>query len=133
MNALDTAVLKDRILQFLAKNPDLYIEIDIIKKDLKINSFSMAVLCAYIKEMSDDIVINSVFTKDGGSARIIDMGHKLLEEGGYTRIATEAETNSRIAKEKTKLEIQNLKRTKWISIIAIVISLIALGVSIFKK
>jgi hypothetical protein len=132
MNALDTAVLKDRILQFLAKNPDMYIEIDIIKKDLRINSFSMAVLCAYIKEMSDDIVINSVFTKDGGSARIIDMGHKLLEEGGYTRIATEAEENSRIAKEKTKLEIQNLKRTKAISILAIIISLIALAVSIFK-
>ena len=132
MNALDTAVLKDRILQFLAKNPDMYIEIDIIKKDLRINSFSMAVLCAYIKEMSDDIVINSVFTKDGGSARIIDMGNKLLEEGGYTRIATEAEENSRIAKEKTKLEIQNLKRTKVISILAIIISFIALAVSIFK-
>jgi hypothetical protein len=133
MNALDTTILKDKILQFLAKNPDMYIDIDVIRKDLKMNSISIAVICAYIKEMSDDIVIDGAYTKDGGSARILDMGHKLLVEGGYTRIATEAEENSRKSKEKTKLEIQNLKRTKVISILAIIISLIALAVSIFKN
>lgn len=133
MNALEIAILKDKILQFLAKNPDMYIDIDIIKKDLKLQNLTIAILCAYIKEMSDDQVIDGSFTKDGGCARIVDMGQKLLVEGGYTRRGTEQEADNQIIKEKTRLEIENLKWSKWLSRIAIVISLIALGVSIFKK
>jgi len=133
MYALQTATLKDDILKFLAKQPKLYIDIDVIKKDLRINSISIAVLCAYIKEMSDDQVIESVFTKDGGSARIVDIGLKLLVEGGYTRIAKEFEEERENGRKKTKLEIQNLKLTKWLSIAAIILSIAALLVSIFKK
>lgn len=133
MNALDTAVLKDKILQYLAKNPDMYIDIDVIKKDLEINSISMTVLCAYLNELSDDTVISFAQTKEGGSVMVSDMGEKLLIEGGYTRIVKEMEEDRQIGQEKTKLEIQNLKLTKWISIIAIIISIVALFISIIKK
>ena len=133
MNSLEISILKDNILNFLAKNPQLYIDIDVIKKDLRLNTISLAVLFAYFNDMGEDDVIQFAQTKDGGSVRILEKGQKLLVEGGYTKIAKESEEERHIDHEKTKLEIQNLKLTKWLSIIAIILSVAAFVVSIFKK
>jgi hypothetical protein len=133
MDALQTALIKDDILKFLATKPNLFIDIDVIKKDLRLNSLSIVLLSAYIKEMTNDGVINSSFTYDGGSALILDMGHKLLNDGGYTTLAKELEEDRLIGRQKTKLEIQNLKLTKLLSIVAIILSIAALVVSILKK
>ena len=61
MNALEIAVLKDRILQHLNKNIGLYTDLDIIKKDLKIYHIPEVVLKSYIKEMCDENVMLNLF------------------------------------------------------------------------
>jgi hypothetical protein len=66
-------------------------------------------------------------------------GEKLLYEGGYTRLF-EDELKNRERQEfdnqkfrlKTDLEIQNLKRSKWLSVAAFIISILAILVALFK-
>lgn len=64
----------------------------------------------------------------------------LLAAGGYAKPIQDKlnerrqqEADKQKARELTDLNIKNLKRAKWFSIAAIIISLAALAVSILKK
>lgn len=133
MNQLEIALLKDKILTYLAKRANLYIDLDVLIKDLKLANISKSVLNGYMNEMSLQGRIDYAATKDSGSARITDEGEKLLSEGGFSEIAKQNEQDRITVKEKTRLEIQNLKLTRWLSIIAIIISVLAIIISIIKQ
>lgn len=133
MNQLEIALLKDKILTYLAKRANQYIDLDVLIKDLKLANISKSVLNGYMNEMSLQGTIDYAATKDSGSARITDEGEKLLSEGGFSEIAKQNEQDRITAKEKTRLEIQNLKLTRWLSIIAIIISVLAIIISIIKQ
>lgn len=83
MNALEIASLKDKILQYLYKNGGQYIDLDIIKKDLKIYHIPGGVLKAYINEMCNDNLITNIFDR-GDLLTITEKGQKLLIEGGFS-------------------------------------------------
>lgn len=132
MNQIEIASLKDKILLYLSKHSGQYIDIGIMQKDLQLSNFSQSILNGYVKEMEIEGVIKSAFTKGGGCIMISDEGEKFLSEGGYSEVVTKHEQDRSLLQEKTKLEIQNLKRTKWISIIAIIVSILSLIISIIN-
>jgi hypothetical protein len=140
MDALEIATLKDNILRYLLKHPTDIIDYDTIKKDLKLYEIPDGVLKAYISEMDDDEVLNGVFLNNNILLNMNDKGERLLIEGGYSQPIQdkfneirEQEVDRKKAREKTILEIENLKWTKWVSIIALIISIVAIIVSIFNK
>lgn len=132
MNHLEIAALKDKILYYLAKHPKKYVDDDVLKKDLHLMTISQGIISGYIEEMEDEGVVAAVHTKGGGAIKINDKGEKFLSEGGYAQIAQQVVKECALSNRKTRLEILSLKLNPWLSIIAIIISAIALYISIKK-
>ena len=141
MDELEIASLKDGILNYLHKHSDIAIDLDIIKKDIKLFTLPKGVVKACVEEMDADKVIICHYEEGEGAILLInDKGAKLLIAGGYTKPVQDKinerqqqEADRQKARELTDLNIKNLKRAKWFSIIAIIISIAALAVSILKK
>jgi len=145
MNPLEIAVLKDDILRYLLKNR-IAINVDAIKKDLNLYEIPPAILNTMVLEMDkDDTIIASLVDGYNHILKLGDKAEKLLSEGGYTKIALDKlndlkrmEENDQKFREKTELEIENLrasianfantpKRANWalfISIVAIIVTIL---------
>jgi hypothetical protein len=142
MDPREIAILKDKILKQLSDRTNKRESLTAIYTNLNDNSIPIEAVGGYVKEMEDDgavrkLDINYVM----GTVFIIEPeGEKILFEGGYVKLLEKKrEEENRIDKdlqrkrEKEELEIKHLKWTKWLSIIAIGISVISLVFSIFKK
>jgi hypothetical protein len=140
MDELAIAELKDKILTYLNENYGDSIISTGIFKHLKLDFLPNGVFQACIQEMEKDDVI--VCTDASGGRTILKIknkGAKRLVEGGYTKPVQDKiieqqqkDTDYLIAKKKTNLEIKNLTWGWWFSIAAIILSIIALVLSIFK-
>jgi hypothetical protein len=140
MSELEIAILKDKILQYLNKHSDKTIYLNVIRNDLKLSTLPEGVLNACIESMdSADIITCQYEDHNGAFLRINDKGKLFLISGGYAKPIQDKlndrrqqEADKQKARELTELNIKNLKRAKWFSIIAIIISLAALAVSILN-
>ena len=141
MDELEIAVLKDDILNYLHKHSDIAIDLDVINKDIKLLTLPKGVVKACVEEMDADKVLTCHYEEGEGAILLInEKGEKLLIAGGYTKRIQDKindrrqqEADKQKARELTDLNIKNLKRAKWFSIAAIIISIAALAVSILKK
>jgi len=126
MDPSEIAILKDKILKQLSGRTNKRESLTALYTNLNDNSFPVEVVGGYIYEMINDGALRE--------------GEKILFEGGYVRLLEKkTDEDNRNAsdiqrkREKEDLEIKHLKRTKWMSIIAIIISIISLVVSFLKK
>ena len=145
MPPLEIATLKDKILKQLSDRTNKREFLEAIYINLNDTSIPKDVVGGYVYEMiHDGSVRDAPLPNTHTKVFIIEpYGEKILYEGGYVKILEKKiEDDKRIendlqrAREKTRLEIANLKRNKWLSIIAIIFSFIALVVSvisIFRK
>jgi hypothetical protein len=141
MDDLEIATLKDNILNYLQKHSETAIDLDVIKKDLKLHTMPRGIVNACVAEMEMEKVI-TFFPIESGDGILLtnDKGQKFLAEGGYIKPIQnkinelrQQEVDKQKARELIDLNIKNLKRAKWFSIAAIIISIAALAVSILKK
>jgi BRCT domain type II-containing protein len=140
MDELEIAALKDKILMYLNENYGDSIVSTGIFNYLKFDSLPNGVFQACLQEMGkDDVIICNEASGTRTILKIKNKGAKLLTEGGYTKPIQDKinerrqlEADNQKARKKTDLEIKNLKWTWWFSIAAIIISIAALFISIFK-
>ncbi len=139
MDELAIAELKDAILKFLQKT-GIGTDLDVIKKDLHLYSLPKGIVKACAEAMDMDEVIKLHSTDgDDGFLVLLDKGHMLLASGGYTKPIQEKlkqrqqkDADEQKTRELTDLNIKNLKRAKSFSITAIIISILALIVSVLN-
>lgn len=135
---LELAIIKDVFLKYLLDYGGG--TVNKIKPTIKEDRIGLGLINVCLDEMERDEAI--IVHRVEGNDHIItfaDRGAKILTQGGYTKIeqdkldeAKQKTEDIRVAREKTRLEISNLKRSKWLSIIAIIFSFIALVVSIIS-
>jgi hypothetical protein len=141
METIEIATLKDNIRKYLSKRPDKRETLEATCLNLNIVNVPVEVVRGYVEEMVKDGVISCISMSGNRTLLILEpQGEKLDFEGGYVkRHMQESESNreleedKQISREKTKLEINHLKLSYWLSICAFIISIIAILVSIFKK
>jgi hypothetical protein len=135
MDELEIAVLKDKILNYLHNYPNQYINLENIKKSLNLYDTSYVIIKTCIEDMEGD-VLTIIYDSGNPLLQMNREGEKLLSKGGYAKPIQERrqlEFDQQMAREKTNLEIKNLKWGWWFSIAAMIISIVALLVSIFKN
>jgi hypothetical protein len=155
LSRLEVANLKDNVLGYLRKNSNQAILFELITNSIIPDTVSISVFKEYLREMEQDKVIKA--TEVSGSRLLLILtrkGKKFLIEGGYSKAEMEVfktekevfkvekeilkeepqkEEDHQENKEKTNLEIKNLRLIKWLSIIAVIISVVSIFISIFKK
>jgi len=143
MEALRIAQIKDDILIYLCQ-PDNHEEIISMAElyaNLNIQDTPKVVLKGYLEEMADEALIKC-WDKDCDELLIAfaEDGERLIYNGGFIKrlqdqlvIERQQEEDRQINRVKTKLEIDNLKLTKRISIIALIVSIISIALSIVFK
>ena len=148
MDKLLIANFKDDVLGHLSQKSNKHEILSMMFFHLKTYGLPDEVVRGYLDEMAKDGVI-SILILSGSKATIglTDKGVKFIYEGGYSNaIKKELEDASTLQidnqkyREKTDLEIVNLKAsinnfriTKRISILALVISILSVGISIILK
>ncbi len=109
MDELEFAELKDNILNYLNKHAEIAIDLDVIKKDIRLYNLPKEIVTACVQEMVRDGVIIFNETSGGGILKIKNMGVKLIATGGYTKVAQQNAFDTQRENKKRELEIENLK------------------------
>jgi len=140
METIESAKLKDDVLNYLERARKSHIQSKTVVNGLKISIDKIPLFNECIREMDQEKTLN-VHYESGNNfiLTITDTGRIFLSEGGYSKrlqkeMATEKQTEADQEKnrELTSLQIKDIKCAKWQSWSAIAISIISLFVAIFK-
>jgi hypothetical protein len=157
LSQLEVNNLKDNVLEYLRKNSNQATLFELITNCIIPDTVSVSVFKEYLREMEQDKVIKATEVSESRLLlRLTEKGKKFLIKGGYSNSEKELskkeqqevlkkerqelskkepqkEEYPQSNRERTNLKIENLKLTKWLSIIAIIISVVSIFISIFKK
>jgi hypothetical protein len=143
MDALQIAQVKDDILKYIYKPESIenLVSIEELYTDLDIIEIPLVVLKGYLEEMANESLIKYwEVEEDNNLLAISEDGERLIYNGGFIKqlqdqiaIVQQQEEDRQINRVKTKLEIDNLKLTKRISIIALIVSIISIALSVIFK
>lgn len=140
MDTIESAKIKDDILRYLSNCEHKKESLEAAIFKLKLENVPNNVIKRYAEEMEDDEAIKCMrFSSDRLLLILRPNGGKILYEGGYvkkfeldTLTQTQYKEDEKLNRTKTKLEIKNIRIQTWVSITAILISIVALLVSILK-
>jgi len=143
MDALQIAKLKDEILNYLSlpENRDEHYTASEISILLDLKDVPLILLQGYVQGIGEAGLVNYFESDPEEDVFIInDLGRRFVINDGFVTqlkkelaILEQQEEDRQNARIKTKLEISNLRLTKRISIIAIIISILSLGLTILFK
>jgi hypothetical protein len=157
LSQLEVNNLKDNVLEYLRKNSNQATLFELIANCIIPDAVAVSVFKEYLREMEQNKVIKATEVSESRLLlRLTGKGKKFLIKGGYSNYEKEVskkerqEVSKKEQQEVSKKEQQkeeypqdnrervnpkteNLKLTKWLSIIAIIISVVSIFISIFKK
>lgn len=140
MDTLESATIKDNLLEYLLNRPNKKESIEAFITKFQLDSKPDAVIRSYVEEMEEDGALDSLqISHDRLVLTLKNYGERfLLNDGGYTKkyndavlIQQQQEADDELNRTKTKFELKSLRIQTWVSIAALVISVLAIVISIF--
>jgi len=143
MDAFQIAKLKDDILTYISlpENKDEHYTASEICALLDIKNVPLILMQGFLEDIGKAGLVNYFELDPDEDVFIInDLGRRFVLNGGFvtqhkkeSAILQQQEEDRQISRIKTKLEISNLRLTKRISIIAIIVSILSLVLTIIFK
>lgn len=142
METLESAKIKDNLLDYLLNRLNKKESLEAFITKFQLDNKPYAVLRSYVEEMEEDGALDSLqISGDRLVLTLTNYGERfLLDDGGYTKkfidaISTQQqqEADDELNRTKTKFELKSLRIQTWVSIAALVISVLAIVISIFIR
>lgn len=140
MDTLESATMKDNLLEYLLNRPNKKESIEAFIHKFQLDNKPYAVLRSYVEEMEEDGALDSLqISGDRLVLTLKNYGERfLLNDGGYRKkyndtvlIQQQQKADDELNRTKTQFELKSLRIQTWVSIAALVISVLAIVISIF--
>jgi hypothetical protein len=141
MDTLVSAKIKDNILKYLLDRYNKKESLEAAIKYLKLEDMPHAIIRSYVDEMANDGTLDCLpISNDRLILTLSTYGERLLiADGGYVSrynvsfsLQQQQDADAALARKASRVKIRHTKLATWLSAIAIIVSIIAILISIFK-